>query len=193
MDSQSISEGNIIINNAIIDVIQKADFLNVKINALKLSHYYQSHRAKTRNQIMGIIATTISAIVGTTIFISLSKTSKNNDDGTYIKFITGFLSVFAAVVTALQTFLNFPDTASKHKAAASDFESISNKIEIYLLNYRPFSYESNSTIRKNAIDDLAKITELFEKASSTAPIVPDAIYNKYKDTRPLIHETTPTP
>lgn len=93
----------------------------------------RSHRAHKRaaafyeawSRRLGIIATVLSAIVGTTVFATLQEALLPLS----IKIILGLLSVAAAVFAALQTYLKLPELAQNHSKAATDFGALRRRVE----------------------------------------------------------------
>ncbi len=119
----------------------------------KQSHHAHRSAAKAfshRHYYFGIISITLSTIVGTSVFASLSK---QMDIG--IQIIVGMLSILAAVVSALNTFLRYSDSSAKHATAASKYSSICRLIELQLTNEKQSTdFEVLNNIRCQ-LDDLS--------------------------------------
>jgi hypothetical protein len=76
----------------------------------------------------GLPAIIFSTIVGTSVFASL-----NNDNiPQWAKIAVGLISVVAAVLMALQTFLGFSERAEKHRTTAVRYGAVGRQIEQFL-------------------------------------------------------------
>jgi hypothetical protein len=67
----------------------------------------------------------LTTVVGTSVFATLSRTHVN----TGLQVAVGMLSVLAAVLASLQTFLRFGERAEKHRRAAEHWASIRREID----------------------------------------------------------------
>jgi hypothetical protein len=79
---------------------------------------------KKRNKKIGIPVVVLSTIVGTSIFATLE-----NNPEIWIKAIVGVMSITAAVLSALQSFLKHAETADRHAVAATKYGELRRKIE----------------------------------------------------------------
>jgi hypothetical protein len=72
-----------------------------------------------------VVATTV---VGTSAFAAINNSGTNAG----WKVAAGVLSIFAAVLAAVQTFLGFGDRSERHRIAATRYASIRRSIELAL-------------------------------------------------------------
>jgi hypothetical protein len=87
-------------------------------------HYAaESHYARL-NYWYGVPSIALSAIVGTSIFASLETQVDLRS-----KILVGTISIVAAVLSALQTYLRFSEWADKHRQAASGYAAVRRSIE----------------------------------------------------------------
>ncbi len=87
-------------------------------------HYAaESHYARL-NYWYGVPSTALSAIVATSIFASLETQVDLRS-----KILVGTISVVAAVLSVLQTYLRFSERADKHHQAASGYAAVRRWIE----------------------------------------------------------------
>jgi hypothetical protein len=93
-------------------------------------HIKTAANADRMNRILGIPATFISAIVGSAVFASLAE----NPSAT-AKIAVGLLSVLAAVLTALQTYLRYSERAELHRKAAGRYGVMRRQLEEILASY----------------------------------------------------------
>jgi hypothetical protein len=90
----------------------------------QIAHYKAAASNTGRHFILGAPCIGLSAIVGTSVFAALGK-----QVSTTPQIIVGSISVLAAVLAALQTFLQFNDKASKHRNTATVYGSIKREID----------------------------------------------------------------
>ncbi|HEX6284116.1 MAG TPA: SLATT domain-containing protein, partial [Pyrinomonadaceae bacterium] len=109
--------------------------------AHELSGEYHRHRGVQ----FGIAATTVSAIVGSAVFVALARTIGLNGSET-ISFPSGgwgrvalvafgFLSILAPVLVGLQTYLNHPGQAAKHIVSSADYYRLRDRLDTFLSRY----------------------------------------------------------
>lgn len=92
----------------------------------QMVHYEYGSLLERRHLYFGIPAIVLSTIVGTAVFSSWESASQN--ELTRVAF--GMLSMLAAAITALQTFLNLAERASKHKSAGASYGAIRRELEL---------------------------------------------------------------
>src|SRR5439155_18704579 len=73
-----------------------------------------ARRCDTLRYTIGVPTITLSAVVGTSVFSALGQNPEQ-----LLKLLVGILSVTAAVFAALQTFMDYPARAERHRAAAA--------------------------------------------------------------------------
>src|SRR6266571_285389 len=78
---------------------------------------YAAIKNSKRHRQLGIFVVIITAIVGSAVFGALIK----KDLPFEIQLATGFLSILATVLSAVQTFYSFESNATKMKAASVEF------------------------------------------------------------------------
>lgn len=88
------------------------------------AHYVRSTRLSRYNLLFGIPVVVFATIVGTSVFATLQE---NVVAGWRIA--VGIVSVLAAVMASLQTFLRFQERAEKHRAAAELWAAIRREID----------------------------------------------------------------
>ena len=134
-----------------------------RLRESQFSHYEAAKSLSRSNYTLGIPAVILSTFVGTSIFASLGETLAPS-----IQILVGIISVLAATLSAVQTFLGFSDRAAKHRAIASRYGSARRRIEELLaVSGESVSPEQISNLRKE-IDSI----------SEEAPDVPDRIWER---------------
>jgi len=77
---------------------------------------------------LGVPAVALPAVVGTSIFASIGGSA----DTSVVLFV-GLISIIAAVLTALQTFLDYPGRAARHHVAAAKYKANIHELEQMLV------------------------------------------------------------
>ena len=99
----------------------------VRVTAAQHAHYYLMTRLRRRTLWMGIPVVVLTALVGTSLFATLS--SSTNRVPAALRVTIGAVSVLASVLAALQTFLKFSERAEKHGLVADWFSAVRRDID----------------------------------------------------------------
>ena len=91
----------------------------------QMAHYEMANVLSRRSQWLGVPVILITAIVGTSVFASIAA----EPIAVEAKVVVGLLSVFAAVLSSLQTFFKFSERAEKHRAFAARYGAVRREIE----------------------------------------------------------------
>lgn len=138
-------------------------------SAAQHAHYLLAARLRRANLWIGIPAVVVSAVVGTSLFATLADTEGTLIVSTGLRVAIGSLSVIAAVLAAVQTFLGFAKRAEQHVQAADWYAAIRRKIE-ETLTFRP---EDRGDPRK-VLDD---VRSEMNKASQTYPEIGEDVWH----------------
>lgn len=93
-----------------------------RVYAAQSAYYEEAERLHRQNYWLGIPVIVVSSMVGTAVFADWGK------DGA-LKWLVGSVSILAAVLASLQTFLKFGENATLHGAAADWFAAIRRDID----------------------------------------------------------------
>lgn len=125
----------------------------------KGASYYSRMHTK-----LGIPVIVLAALVGTTVFATLESSTL-----LFIKIGVGLLSVTAAVLASLQTFLGYGERSERHKLAAFKYGALRRDIEVFIAK---------------APQDEAKLLSFVEEfkngwntADNEAPPIPQRFYD----------------
>ena len=136
------------------------------------------HRAHSRaatsyergNIALGLPTVILTAIAGTTVFTTM--TSGTED---WVKVLTGVMSMAAAVLAALQTFLRYSELSERHRAAAQSYGVLRREIEEVLA-------QVNSTPPQPVPPDFMKsFRERWDAVDSASPNLPQRIYDAVEE------------
>jgi len=111
------------------DAHRLLDEWHLRITTAQFGHQLQAERTREWNLFLGIPVVVATTIVGTSAFAAINNPSTNNG----WKIAAGILSIFAAVLAAVQTFLGFGDRSERHRIAATRYASIRRSIEFALV------------------------------------------------------------
>jgi hypothetical protein len=135
-------------------------------------HNAAARRYARKHISLGVLTVGISAAAGTSVFASLSQTSGIE---TPVGIAVGLLSVTAAVLASLQTFLNHAGRAEDHRRAAVRCKALIRQIEDALARWH----------LTPATDEwIGQLREAFDKIEDDAPVVAidifDSVEHAYK-------------
>lgn len=117
------------------------------------AHYERGKWCQNMNRALGMPTIALSVVVGTKVF---SDIDQHADSRT--KLILGLLSVLAAVLASLQTFMSFAELAARHKVTGAKYGSIRRDLELLKIFPPPSEQEiKQELIRiKREMDGLAE-------------------------------------
>jgi hypothetical protein len=113
------------------DVLQRAGAYRQLAIYKDNSHYAMALHFERRNKILGVPVVVTTAAVSTAIFATLETKAAFG-----WQLATGLVSLAAAVLAALQTFLNYAELAQQHKASARDYSKVRRQLELFELRHR---------------------------------------------------------
>ncbi|MEU5304700.1 SLATT domain-containing protein [Streptomyces noursei] len=99
------------------------------LQMVHVAHNIASERFDHWNRVSGITTAMLSAVVGTTLFASLSTSGL-----TGVRVVAGAASLLAAALSAGQLVWNYPELASRHRAAAVRYATLRRQVELRLAN-----------------------------------------------------------
>jgi hypothetical protein len=113
-----------------------------QLERLQSAQYLSAEHCRRINNWLGMPVIACTAIVGSTVFATLSDAFGHS---VWLTIALGFMSVTAAVLASLQTFLKYSERAEKHLTANRQFNRLKRQVE-FLLAFPPKPEESRSTI-----------------------------------------------
>lgn len=131
----------------------------------QFAHYEAANHLKKLNYWYGIPVVVITSIVGTSVFSSINSTEVF-DNTTSIAL--GAISVVAAVLSSLQTFLNFSERAEKHRITAARYGIARRALESILVR-------ATDDVTQ---DDIAKIQKEIDSLAADAPNISTRVFEK---------------
>lgn len=144
----------------------KLDLITTWLNGVTIAHVAHcklSADYKQRGRMLGLIVTIISTIVGTSIFGAI-----NLSNNQLVLAIAGLISVMAAILSGVNTFLNYSDLTSAHYDASKKYGKLRRQIE----KIKACTNDSNSL--DQAIKD---IKAQWDALNEETPVIPERSYN----------------
>ena len=127
------------------------------------AHYAIATRLVKYNIWFGVPVVALATLVGTSVFATLQK-----NVSTGLRIVLGFVSVFAAVLASLQTFLRFQERGEKHRAAAEHWAQIRRETKQMLALHPDYLAERSDP--KTYLDALR---EKMDRVSAQSPEIGD--------------------
>jgi hypothetical protein len=148
------------------DILYRAEqFQNLSIKQAQ-AHYDAAERFARRNIYLGGPVTIATTIVATATFATLAQSQMN----VAIVLMTGSLSIGAAVLSGLQTFLRYADLSGEHRRAAGAFGTVKRSLDLFALEFK------QSADRAAALKALGIIVAKIDSINESAPVVPTSLY-----------------
>lgn len=134
-----------------------------RVRESQRTHYECGTRFSRLNYILGIPTIVLSAAVGTAVFASLQSDAVSVE----IKIVTGLISILAAVLASLQTFLGFAQRSDRHRIAGAGYGAVRRSIEVL----KTFPPDDPSEMRRL----ISEIQQQMDSLAESAPEVPAAL------------------
>jgi hypothetical protein len=131
----------------------------------RATHYETAKQLSKTNIAIGISAIVSSAIVGTSILATVQETVNTN-----LKIVAGLVSVLAAVLGGIQTFLRLEERAENHRASGAKYSALIREIDEVL------AYSQKG--RAISVDRVKNIREQYDKVTLEASPTSQKVYEK---------------
>ncbi len=133
-------------------------------NGLRILH--RAHEQATadfarRGRVLSVATLVLTTIVGTSIFATL-----NSSPATAWKVAAGLISLTAAVLAALQSFLLYPELAERHRQTASKVGDLRRQLDVLVATGAVTT------------DGLQEIRARWDEVLEDAPVVPERLYQQ---------------
>ncbi|MEN3316331.1 MAG: hypothetical protein V7605_2565 [Acidimicrobiaceae bacterium] len=137
--------------------------------AASTAHYKLATRLKNRNLGLGIPVVILSSIVGSSLFATIDDKTKVPVG---VRFAIAVVSMIAAVLSALQTFLRFGARAEKHVFAADWYAAVRREIDQYIV--------LSPADRGRPKELLDRLRKEMGKVGQQAPEIPEPLWVKLR-------------
>lgn len=153
--------------------------------AATAAHYRLAYLCRRRNVALGVPVVVLSTVVGTSLFATLNETSVDSD----VRLVIGVVSVAAAVLASLQTFLRFAERAERHVIAGDWYAAVRRGID-ETLALPPVA-------RKPPAEYLPTVRKEMSKIGQQAPEIPAPLWARtatehgVEESAPVLRSTHP--
>lgn len=145
-------------------IIEQLEKMQVRARKASIDQFKEAEKLKRRHYFLGVPSICLSAIVGSTAFISASEgeiTSK------YVIFMIVGVSIIAAVLSSLMTFFGYNERAEKYRVTGGGYSNLRRKLEAEIAIAQTISDADTSTLA----DQLRLLTDNYGKITENAPLV----------------------
>lgn len=122
------------------------------------AHYDLCTRLSRANIRFGVPVVVLTTFVGTSVFATLEHRVNVG-----LKITVGMISVLAAVLASLQTFLRFGERAEKHRTAAEAWAALNRELEV-MIALHPAYPESRGDPKKFLDDVRQRFAEIAQQS-----------------------------
>lgn len=138
------------------------------LRILSIAHYRAAKHYARFHRALGVPVVILTSTVGTTVLINA-----NSPKNLTMQIMAGVLSMLAAALAGIQTFLGYSHLAEKHIQAAADFGELRRSLEQEIA----FSAKKAEELSQF----LESIRKRWHTLSEESPAIPDSIYQKVLD------------
>jgi hypothetical protein len=101
-----------------------------RVTRAQFGHQLASERTRWRHLVLGIPIVILTTVVGTGAFAAI-----NEDTDNFWKVAAGTVSILAAVLASVQTFLGYGERSDRHRVAATRYANTRRSIELALTSH----------------------------------------------------------
>jgi hypothetical protein len=134
----------------------------------QMSHYDMADLLAARDRRTGWLVTALTAFVGTAVFATLNASAVSPA----LRIFIGFVSVTAAVSSALRTFMKYAERAEKHRAAGARYGAVRRRLEAV--------FAGDADARDGHY--LSSIREELDRLAEDSPNVPPRVFYRTQET-----------
>jgi hypothetical protein len=145
--------------NGLEDIRILAERYRSVVKGSNRGHYTAAERAETRSRTLG------GAIVGTSIFATIQSSPSLS-----WRITPGILVTGAAILGALQTFLDYAKRAAEYRTAGAAYGRLRREFDIFLLGI------SGSKDRVQLIENLSVLCRHIDELGQQSPLIPPSSY-----------------
>ena len=113
------------------------------------AHYLSADHFGKRKFWLGGPAVLLATFVGTSVFATMER-----QPGLWLQIAVGLASVAAALLASLQTFMNYPERAEKHRLAGAKYGALGRELE-QLRSFEGGYAEQVISEMRRRVDELA--------------------------------------
>jgi hypothetical protein len=128
-------------------------------------HYVAAERAEACGRVLGISSVAVTAVVGTSIFATIQ-----SSPSVKWRIAAGLLVTAAAVLSALQTFLDYAKRAAEYRTAGAAYGRLRREFDSFLLE------TATSKNRATLMEGLSVLRGHIDELGQQSPLIPPRSY-----------------
>jgi hypothetical protein len=150
------------------DIKALAERYRLVVQQSNQGHYVAAERAETRGRALGMASVAVGAVVGTSIFVTIQSSPSVG-----WRTIAGLLVTGTAVLSALQTFLDYAKRAAGYRTAGATYGRLRREFDGSLLKI------ITSKDRVQLREDLSVLRGLIDESGEQSPLIPPEILSSW--------------
>jgi hypothetical protein len=103
---------------------------HLRATAAQFGHQTRAEQTRTWSIQLGLPVVILTTLVGTSAFATFNDTTSNR-----AKVLVGTVSILAAVLAGIQTFLGYSQVAERHRIAATRYATLRRRIEVAITRH----------------------------------------------------------
>ena len=144
--------------------MEQLEKFQTRARKASIDQFREAEKLKQRHYLLGVPSIGLSAIVGSTAFISASEGEINSK--TIILLIVG-VSILAAILSSLMTFFEYNEKAEKHRATGGAYSNLRRRVEVEIAITQS---DGEADVSKLA-EQLRALADEYGKITENAPLV----------------------
>lgn len=145
-------------------IIEQLEKMQVRARKASIDQFGEAEKLKRRHYLLGVPSICLSAIVGSTAFISASEGEISSQ---YVIMIIVIVSIMAAILSSLMTFFGYNERAEKYRITGGAYSNLRRRLEAEIAIAQSSGEEDNPRLA----DQLRELTEQYGKITENAPLV----------------------
>ena len=154
--------------HASAQLLSRIEYFRLRAHRRSRAHFLAAKRASNAHLWLGVPTMVLTVLVGSSIFISFM-----GELSILGRFVLGFLSLTAGILSTLQTFFKFSENSEKHSSSAAQYSALYRKLDLLKLSAETCNGSQSDYIEK--FDELLTDWNDVEAASLD---VADELYDK---------------
>jgi hypothetical protein len=137
-----------------------------RVAAAEAGHRVMADRMRRRYLMLGVPVVVLTTVVGTSVFASI----QDSTVPTWVRVLVGSVSILAAVISSLQTFLRYGMRAEGHRVAAIRYETLRRDMAAVLAIPR--------ASRTEPLRQLNSVRERMDRYAKESPTIGEREWNR---------------
>lgn len=153
------------------EIIAKAKTYQRKCEINARSHFLHWEESAKWNKRLGVPVVIATTFVGGTLFATITISNS-----LWLKVLLGLLSLYAAIMSSLQTMLKFSERSEKFKIAGLRYRSMVRRLDIFIFKCSENIY--NKDTQQIALQEFENIALNLDEIAMESPSISDKMYDK---------------